>query len=96
MDNPRMNVKAKNVEPTDKVIRRLFKEPSIVEREEETIAQEQEMYRQNEKRKVEYNFDFVNNKPLQHPDSRFSCWEMVTSQNNANNRPVTTISKLPR
>jgi hypothetical protein len=66
----------------------------LEEREVERIAQEQEMYRQNEEKKVEYNFDFLNGKPLQRPSSRFSNWEMVGPNNQS--RSVRTGCKLPR
>jgi hypothetical protein len=91
-----MEVNRKNIEPTDKVIRRLFEEPSSQEREAETIARRQEIYRENEKRKAEYGFDFLNEKPVQHPDSRFSPWEKVTEANNEHNQSVRTCYKLPR
>jgi hypothetical protein len=96
MDNPRKEERKKDIKPTNKVICSLFEEPSLEEREAEKTAREQETYKQNEERKVEYNFDFVNERPLQHPNSRFSNWEMVTGTNNENNQSVRTKCKLPR
>ena len=90
-----MEEKKKDIKPTNKVIRRLSEVPSSEEREAERIAQEHEAYRQNEERKVKYNFDFLNDKPLQLPNSRYDNWERVT-ESETNNKSTETISKLPR
>lgn len=88
-----MEEEQKGIKPTNKVIRRIFEEPSAQEREAERITQEQEAYGQNEERKVKYNFDVLNDKPLQLPNSRFANWERVTETNNKSSK---IISKLPR
>lgn len=84
-----MEKRKKDILPTDKVIRRLFEEPSSEEREAERIAQEQEAHRQNEERKVK----FLNDKPLQLPNARYANSERVTE---TNNKTSNTGYKLPR
>jgi hypothetical protein len=94
MDSTKIEERKRDIKPTNKVIRCLFEEPSLEEREAEKIAQEQERYRQNEERKAEYNFDFLNDRPLQLPNSRFSNWEIFRGPNK---EPVSKPGgKLPR
>ena len=96
MNNQTVKDKNRDIQPTNKVIRRLmFDEPSSEERRAERIAQEQEMYTKIEEKKTEYNFDHVNDKPLQLPNARYINWEKVTPE--LSHKSVGTEPKpLPR
>jgi hypothetical protein len=55
MDSTKIEERKRDIKPTNKVIRCLFEEPSLEEREAEKIAQEQQRYRdkmRKEKRNI--------------------------------------------
>ena len=79
MDNRKRNGDKRNIEASNKVKRCLFGKPDDKEREAESERLKEETQRQLEVMKLKYNFDFINEKPLQLPNARYIEWEKVES-----------------